>query len=552
MRIESIRLTGFKRFTDLVLQGLERSHQLVVLVGPNGSGKSSLFEAFNTCIASMEEANWFDRSFHMKVKEGEDNSVIDIKRKDLEHNRYQEALDTIRIRFFDQPEPNWKKGRGWEQRAFYLRGSTRTSAEHSSDRIQPLQDVQAERRSPQVLLSVDSKINQNYQRLVHRSLQAMTNPGQLSDLEVAQNANSLLRQLQKSVARVFPGLELDGLGDATNQGTFIFHKVRSGRWRFKNLSSGEKSAFDLLLDFLVKREKLEQTVYCIDEPELHMHTELQARLLEEILSLMPAGWQVWIATHSIGMMRAAKGWGEKHPRSVAFIDFSDRDFDSPVTILPEDPTRQFWKRTFSVALGDLVDLVAPSRVVFCEGSLSRNGQFDAKILRQIFGGTFPDTEFISLGSASEVERNGLLISAVLKELVASVVTIKVIDRDDRGEIELGEARNRGVRVLSRRHLESYLFDDEILTRLCDAAKMPDSKGEVLDIKRACMKEIAIQGKPEDDVKSAAGQLYVGIRRLLNLRQCGNNTEAFCIQMLAPLITSDSIVYGELLKDIFAK
>ena len=47
MRIRSIHLTKFKRFTDLTIEGIPDTAKLVILVGPSGSGKSSLFDAIN-------------------------------------------------------------------------------------------------------------------------------------------------------------------------------------------------------------------------------------------------------------------------------------------------------------------------------------------------------------------------------------------------------------------------------------------------------------------------------------------------------------------------
>ena len=45
MRIESIKLTKFRRFANLEVKGIPPIAKLVVLAGPNGSGKSSLFDA---------------------------------------------------------------------------------------------------------------------------------------------------------------------------------------------------------------------------------------------------------------------------------------------------------------------------------------------------------------------------------------------------------------------------------------------------------------------------------------------------------------------------
>ena len=46
MKIKSLQLKNFKRFTDLTLQGIPDNAKLVLLIGSNGSGKSSVFDAF--------------------------------------------------------------------------------------------------------------------------------------------------------------------------------------------------------------------------------------------------------------------------------------------------------------------------------------------------------------------------------------------------------------------------------------------------------------------------------------------------------------------------
>ena len=44
MRIKSVRLRNYKRFTDLTIAKIPPEARLVVLVGPNGTGKSSVFD----------------------------------------------------------------------------------------------------------------------------------------------------------------------------------------------------------------------------------------------------------------------------------------------------------------------------------------------------------------------------------------------------------------------------------------------------------------------------------------------------------------------------
>ena len=47
MKIKSLKLKNFKRFTDLIIEGLPETAKLVVMIGPNGCGKSSVFDALN-------------------------------------------------------------------------------------------------------------------------------------------------------------------------------------------------------------------------------------------------------------------------------------------------------------------------------------------------------------------------------------------------------------------------------------------------------------------------------------------------------------------------
>ena len=69
MKIQSIHLQNFKRFTDLKIQNIPAIAKLVVLLGPNGCGKSSLFDAFHyksyeyrqMCVASSDGQKVYQR-----------------------------------------------------------------------------------------------------------------------------------------------------------------------------------------------------------------------------------------------------------------------------------------------------------------------------------------------------------------------------------------------------------------------------------------------------------------------------------------------------------
>lgn len=115
---------------------------------------------------------------------------------------------------------------------------------------------------------------------------------------------------------------------------------------------------------------------------------------------------------------------------------------------------------------------------------------------------------------------------------------------------VSECNTRGIKVLSRRYIECYLLDDEIITKLCQVNGRDDKIEECLEIKKKCLSDTVERGNPVDDVKSASGTMTVFFKRILKLRQCGNTREAFLRDTMAPLITEETQVYKCLGNEIF--
>src|SRR5690606_2456292 len=101
-------------------------------------------------------------------------------------------------------------------------------------------------------------------------------------------------------------IEISSLGNVEgNQGTLYFKKSDHPKaFEFNVLSSGEKEVVDLLLDLYLRKDDYVDSVFLIDEPELHINTAIQGNLLVEIDRLVGPNCQVWLTTHSIGFLRA--------------------------------------------------------------------------------------------------------------------------------------------------------------------------------------------------------------------------------------------------------
>ena len=75
-------------------------------------------------------------------------------------------------------------------------------------------------------------------------------------------------------------MEIVNLGNV--KVVYILKNDQQDPFEFNVLSSGEKEVVDILLDLYLRREYYNDTIYIIDEPELHINTSIQRKLLLEI------------------------------------------------------------------------------------------------------------------------------------------------------------------------------------------------------------------------------------------------------------------------------
>ena len=145
----------------------------------------------------------------------------------------------------------------------------------------------------------------------------------------------------------------------------------------------------------------------------------------------------------------------------------------------------------------------------------------------------------------------LMLSALFLVTVGcSGNVIRIIDRDDRSENEVEELSEKGIKVLDRRHLESYLLDDEIIKKWCATVGKAELENSALTIKQQAINASISRGNATDDIKSASNDIVTNIKKLLGLTACGNNGEAIIRDTITPLITPDTQVYQQLERLIF--
>ena len=558
MKIKSIKLKDFKRFTDLTIEGLPETAKLVVMIGPNGCGKSSVFDALKLkdCFLNLADpemipdARYQFQEYYFKSNKrrhrysyyGSLNQTPNDRRSSyysaMAGNPMYPLDHDLIVEFHD------KELTGDMERIVHVRSAYRNYSVTQPpivSRHDPLQQYRLVR-----LMENDETFALNCRYLASRWLERSSEIGE-SDQNLTDLQNEILGELRDAIRRLFtdPPLVLRSLGHPMDGDLFEFDKGTSERFTYQNLASGEKAALDLLLDVIVTKTENDETIICIDEPEAHIHTKLQGQLLEELYNLISPKSQLWIATHSVGMVRKAQDlWRNKQDR-VVFLDFDGHNFDELVTLFPVTPDSDFWARTYEVVLGDLAGLVVTGRTVFCEGE-----EFDAECYKNIFNNRYPEIDFVSLGARGNVEKSVTAANLVIEKIVKSAKVIGIIDRDQATEGAIERNAKKGIRTLSRKTIESYLLDDEVLTKLCEDHDASDKVNDLLTAKQDALNKFGL--KSSDNLKRIVQEVHGAAQRVLESAYLGNDKESFMMDVLAPCIQPGMKVYEELHEDIFGE
>lgn len=521
MRVRRIQLKNFKRFTDLLIKDIPETAKLVIVVGPNGCGKSSLFDGF---------LHWY----RMKVGFGINDDRSYYQKEAELHFGWDNIVD---VQFYDDTKPY----RG----CLYLRTAYRNDPEFSIESISRMA-APSERMHLGALIFNDKTVSENYQRLVYDTTAAVYDTN--NDPKTVRNLREeLIGQVRDSMREVFGNLLLNNIADPLGSGSFYFEKGAAKSYHYKNLSGGEKAAFDLLLDLHIKRKYFPKAIYCIDEIETHLHTRVQGLLTKELVSIVPSDGQLWITTHSLGVLRASQELEAENPGSVCVIDFDGTNPDEPTELIPVSLGRVAWDKLLSIAVDDLSTRIAPKYIVVCEGSSigTRRKDFDAEIYNRIFEKTESDLIFISGGSSREVASMGFSVNSALGKIIPTAKVVALADRDDRSDDEVERWKSKGNIILQERNLESYLFADDVLKKLIDNAGKSELFSEVVRIKAEKLRLSVERGNAHDDLKSAAGEIYVELKRILERQRLGSNVDAFMRDTLAPLISPEMETFRKL-------
>ncbi|WDI32629.1 AAA family ATPase [Hyphococcus flavus] len=533
MKIKTLQLkNGYKRFHDLTIDLGDNPARIVALLGPNGSGKSSVFDGM---LFLQNNHNQIGGEGHRPNKyhsmHGETNFQSSNVSIEFDQGQYNEVYAA-------------KNKSGQAGTIFSFRSSYRYNSQLNVTQIKSIEDISTNNYGAGSASAIDQKMDVNYRRL----FAYYNNYLEEKDCRPSEAKKAIVSELNDSLEKCLD-IKIDNLGNIEdNKGSLFFTKYdQATPYEFDVLSSGEKEVVDILLDLFLRKERYSDTIYIIDEPELHINTSIQKLLLLEIEKLIGDQCQIWVATHSVGLMRALQS-DLKDKCQIIYFEPGRNYGTESITLYPIEKNYRTWREIFRTALDDLTELVSPKRIIYCEGrdkpgSSGIERGFDAKIYNEIFGKAHPDTLFVSSGGNTELDQRSNIAMMVLSKALPTLEILVLKDRDimpdrattitDRTTYLENNPQNH--RMLKRKEIENYLFDKSVIVSFCAARGLSFDEASF---------DKLVSDISDEDVKSLASE----IKNCCGLAS-NYGTQQFKSE-LAQHITPETPTYTELHSVIF--
>lgn len=466
MKIKRLELkNGYKRFHHLTIDLGEKPARIIALVGPNGCGKSSVLDGM------LYHNNAHNQLGNKGAKDYSYDSMHAVTTYDWQ----QVAIDFEGIDF-----PAVRRQReavGKPNTVFSFRSCYRYNSNVKIKEVRATAAIAQNNYGATTSIDLDEKMEENYRRLHAKYNRYLEE----SDSKPSEAKATIVGDLNTSLKKCLD-LEVQSLGNIeAGKGTLYFKKSGHPKeFEFNVLSAGEKEVVDILLDLYLRQGDYDDSVFLIDEPELHINTAIQRKLLVEMNRLIGPKCQLWVTTHSIGFLRALQE-DLRDQCQVIYFKEGARFGAEPVTLKPIAPSLKVWREIFATALDDLAGLVSPRRIIYCEGRAEpgkggRERGLDADVLNTVFAQAYPDTQFVSSGGNTELDQRMAITVGIISKVLPTLEIYLLKDRDiasgnkttevDRQRYLTNNAANH--RVLKRWEIENYLFDQDVLAAYCAA------------------------------------------------------------------------------------
>jgi len=449
VKLKGVYLRNFKRFTDLSIEEIPATSKLVLLIGANGSGKSCVFDAFNFCSINHSHRKTTLDYDHIKYYfKSKDNSThIDLV--------YTEGSDTFnRNLYFPNKEvrEGYSEGNQFHSNVLYGRTSFRQLSRINKTNFWAVSENKI-LDNPQFFIDRDHRFENDLENIYRSVLKDVFKEEQSSEKVKEKYIQPINRAFENifgdpngtklKLLELIPPLDGKIAQVTFQKGAHQFH--------YNYLSAGEKEVFNILINLLSRSPQYQNTVYYIDELDLHLNTKLQFNLIKEITeNWIPENCQLWTASHSLGFIEYAR-----QSEQASIIDFDDLDFDLPQVLTPvpkENPD------VYEIAIGKefLPALFKDMQIIFVENKD-----------KQLYGSIGLDkTVFVS-----EKDKRSVYYKTVNTDFFG------LVDRDWLSDDDIRQIKEHypQLYVPQLYSIENYLYHPDNLQDYFDSVNKPYSK-----------------------------------------------------------------------------
>lgn len=234
---------------------------------------------------------------------------------------------------------------------------------------------------------------------------------------------------------------------------------------FSSLSSGEQEVVKIVFDIL--RKEISHSVIIVDEPELHLHPTLAFKLVETLKTIGDHTNQFIFLTHSADLISTYYSTG-----NVYFIDSQQSGANQAHKLSDLNHSH----KGIVDLIGENLGLFAVGKkLVFVEGEES---SIDRLTYHSLALKYLPEAKVVPVGSVENI----VTMNALEQQIRNSIFGINfymVRDRDGLTSSQITALEQGGrIKCISKRHIENYFLDSEILFKVAEKLYISTTKPEV--------------------------------------------------------------------------